>query len=157
MAGQRPSAYIDALHCCRGARCRSAECRDRLRDREHARDATSTPPSRDSSKPAASTTRSLAAAYARTAAEIKGRGRLRVIRELLARGVDKGIAAEAVAEVFGEKDERSLVTRALQKKLRDGRTSARRGRIRAPLSISDAPRLHARRRRRIAPRLRGGR
>ena len=62
--------------------------------------------------------RKLALAHARTAVEIKGRGRLRVVRELQARGVDKEIAAEAVAEVFGEKDERSLVARALQKKLR---------------------------------------
>ena len=62
--------------------------------------------------------RRLAQAHARTAVEIKGRGRLRVVRELQARGVDKDVAAEAVAEVFGEKDERSLVARALQKKLR---------------------------------------
>ena len=42
------------------------------------------------------------------------------MRELLARGVDKEVAAEAVGDVFGEKDERSLVARALQKKLRRG-------------------------------------
>jgi SOS response regulatory protein OraA/RecX len=60
----------------------------------------------------------LALAYARTAVETKGRGRLRVVRELQARGVARDVATEAVAEVFGEKDERSLVARAIQKKLR---------------------------------------
>ncbi|HET7219636.1 MAG TPA: regulatory protein RecX, partial [Vicinamibacterales bacterium] len=60
----------------------------------------------------------LARAYARTAAEVKGRGRLRVIRELQQRGVAKDVAAEAVGEVFGDKDERALVNRAVQKKLR---------------------------------------
>jgi len=94
-----------------------SECRDRLRDREHGETDIDAAIARlletgglDDKK--------LAAAYARTAAEIKGRGRLRVIRELQARGVAKGVAAEAVGDVFGDKDERSLVSRALQKKLR---------------------------------------
>ena len=59
--------------------------------------------------------------YARTAARVKGRGRLRVVRELQAMGIDRQVAAEAIAEVFGDLDERSLVAQALQKKLR-GRT-----------------------------------
>jgi len=94
-----------------------SECRDRLRHREHGEPDIEAAITRlletgglDDKK--------LAAAYARTAAEIKGRGRLRVIRELQARGVAKGIAAEAVGDVFGDKDERALVARALQKKLR---------------------------------------
>ena len=60
----------------------------------------------------------VARAYARTAANVKGRGRLRVVRELHAMGIDKQVAAEAVGEVFGELDERTLIARALQKKLR---------------------------------------
>ena len=63
----------------------------------------------------------VARAYARTAASVKGRGRLRVMRELGAMGIDKQVAAEALAEVFGEIDERTLIARALQRKLR-GRT-----------------------------------
>jgi regulatory protein len=59
----------------------------------------------------------VARAYARTAATVKGRGRLRVIRELNALGIDRATAAEAVAEVFGDVDERSLIARAIQKKL----------------------------------------
>jgi regulatory protein len=59
-----------------------------------------------------------ARAYATTAAKVKGRGRLRVVRELQAMGIDRQIAAEAVGEVFGDLDERSLVAKAIQKKLR---------------------------------------
>ena len=60
----------------------------------------------------------VARAYARTAATLKGRGRLRVERELMALGIDRNVAAEALGEVFGELDERSLIAKALQKKLR---------------------------------------
>jgi regulatory protein len=60
----------------------------------------------------------VARAYARTAAKVKGRGRLRVMRELAAMGIEKTIASAAVAEVFGDLDERTLIARALQKKLR---------------------------------------
>jgi len=110
-----------------------SEIRDRLRDREHGEADIDAAVTRlletgglDDKK--------LAAAYARTAAEIKGRGRLRVIRELQARGVAKGIAAEAAGEVFGDKDERSLVTRALQKKLRH--------RVGRPLDAAEKARLY---------------
>ncbi len=60
----------------------------------------------------------VARAYARTAATVKGRGRLRVMRELRAMGIDRHVAAEALGEVFGDLDERTLISRALQKKLR---------------------------------------
>jgi regulatory protein len=63
----------------------------------------------------------VARAYARTAVDVKGRGRLRVMRELHELGIPKAIAAEALGEVFGERDERTLIAKALQKKLR-GRT-----------------------------------
>ena len=133
MANHRPSAYIDALHMLSRRALSVSECRDRLRDREHGETDIDAAIARlletgglDDKK--------LAAAYARTAAEIKGRGRLRVIRELQARGVAKGIAGEAVGEVFGDKDERSLVTRALQKKLRH-----RAGR---PLDAAEKARLY---------------
>jgi regulatory protein len=63
----------------------------------------------------------VARAYARTAATVKGRGRLRVMRELLQMGIRNDVAAEALGDVFGDLDERSLIAKALQKKLR-GRT-----------------------------------
>jgi SOS response regulatory protein OraA/RecX len=62
--------------------------------------------------------RRVAAAYVRTALGVKGRGRLRIQRELQAIGIDKEIAAEALAEAFGAVDERGLIAQALKKKLR---------------------------------------
>jgi regulatory protein len=66
----------------------------------------------------------VARAYARTAATVKGRGRLRVMRELQALGVARQTAAEAVGEVFGDLDERTMIAKAIQKKLR-GRAKLR--------------------------------
>jgi SOS response regulatory protein OraA/RecX len=63
----------------------------------------------------------VARAYARTAATVKGRGRLRVTRELQAMGIDRQVAAEAVDEAYAEFDERALIARAVQKKLRGRR------------------------------------
>jgi regulatory protein len=60
----------------------------------------------------------VARAYARTAVTVKGRGRLRVLRELHQMGIAGDVAAEALGEVFGELDERALIARALQKKTR---------------------------------------
>jgi regulatory protein len=116
-ADHRPSAYLEALHLLSRRALTVVECRDRLIARRH------DPEKIDAAiahllETGALDDRKLALAYARTAVEVKGRGRLRVIRELQARGVANDVAAEAVGEVFGEKDERSLVARALRKKLR---------------------------------------
>jgi regulatory protein len=113
----RPSAYLDALHLLARRALSVTECRERLLAREHTDDQIDAAIAR-LVETGGLDDRKLALAHARTAVDIKGRGRLRVVRELQARGVDKDVAAEAVAEVFGEKDERSLVARALQKKLR---------------------------------------
>jgi regulatory protein len=112
-----PSAYLDALHLLARRALTVAECRSRLADRNH--------PDEQIDAAIAHLLESgglddgkLARAYARTAVETKGRGRLRVMRDLQARGVTREIAAEAIGEIFGDKDERTLVTRAVQKKLR---------------------------------------
>ena len=60
----------------------------------------------------------VARAYAQTAGSVKGRGRLRVMRELLQMGIHSDVASQALGEVFGELDERALIAQALQKKLR---------------------------------------
>ena len=60
----------------------------------------------------------VARAFARTAATVKHRGRLRVMRELLQMGIDSGVASEALGEVYGELDERALIDDALRRKLR---------------------------------------
>ena len=94
-----------------------AECRARLADLEHT--------SEDIERAVAKLLETgglddarLAREYARTAADVKGRGRMRVQQELQARGVDKETASEAIGAVFGQRDERQLVERALQKKMR---------------------------------------
>ena len=94
LSSRASSAYLDALHLLSRRELSVAECRDRLRDREHPDDEIDAR-SHASSRPAASTTRGVAQAYARTAVDVKGRGRLRVVRELQARGIDKEVAAEA--------------------------------------------------------------
>jgi len=116
-ADPRRSAYLHALHLLSRRALSVAECRERLLAREHAADTIDQAITHLLDTGGLDDKR-LALAHARTAVEIKGRGRLRVVRELQARGIDKDVAAEAVADVFGEKDERSLVARALQKKLR---------------------------------------
>lgn len=62
-----------------------------------------------------------ALAIARTHAAVKGRGRLRVKRELAARGIDADTARAALDEVFGETAEADLLERALRRRLRTGR------------------------------------
>jgi regulatory protein len=60
----------------------------------------------------------LAKAYVAKALEIKGRGRLRIQRELQVMGVERDVAAQALGEAFGDVDERALIKKALDKKLR---------------------------------------
>ena len=62
--------------------------------------------------------RRVARAYARTAATVKGRGRLRVLRELHEMGIRGEVAQEALGEVFGDIDERGQIAQAIRKKLR---------------------------------------
>ena len=64
----------------------------------------------------------VARAYARTGATVKGRGRLRIMRELQAMGIEADVASQALGEVFGDLDERAMIGQAIQKKLR-GRTT----------------------------------
>jgi regulatory protein len=112
-----PSAYLDALHMLSRRALSVAEVRSRLAAREHAAEQIDAAIEHlietgglDDDK--------LARAQAQTAVDVKGRGRLRIVREIIARGVDHETAGRAVADVFADRDERSLVKRALQKKLR---------------------------------------
>src|SRR4051812_39272068 len=115
-----PSAYVDGLRLLGRRELSVSQLRARLLDREHASGDV------DSAITHLLETRALddarvARAFARTAAKVKGRGRLRVMRELHAMGISKEIAAEALAEVFADLDERALIRRALEKKLRGRR------------------------------------
>ena len=114
------SAYIDGLKLLGRRELSVVQLRSRLIDREHS------PEEADEAvakllETGALDDRRVARAYARTASKIKGRGRLRVARELQALGINRDIAAEAVAEVFSDLDERALIDRAIQKKLRGGK------------------------------------
>jgi regulatory protein len=65
--------------------------------------------------------RRAAVAIARTHALVKARGRLRIERELKARGLDAETVRLALDDVFAELSEPELLERALRKRLRSGR------------------------------------
>ena len=111
------TAYVDALHLLGRRELSVRQLRERLRDREHAdEDVDRAIELLIESR--ALDDRRVAAAYVRTALKVKGRGRLRIQRELQEMGIEKDVAGEALAEAFGEVDERALIAKALQKKLR---------------------------------------
>jgi regulatory protein len=111
------SAYLDGLRLLARRELSVKELRDRLVDRDHPADEIDRAIEHLLDTQALDDAR-VARAYARTAAKVKGRGRLRVSRELNAMGIAKETASEAVAEVFADVDERSLIAKALQKKMR---------------------------------------
>ena len=59
--------------------------------------------------------RRVAAAHVRTASQIKNRGRLRIRRELEARGIDRAIISEVLAEL-PEADDAAGIEKFLQRK-----------------------------------------
>jgi regulatory protein len=111
------SAYLDGLRLLARRELSVKELRDRLVDREHPAEEIDRAIEHLLETQALDDVR-VARAYARTASKVKGRGRLRVMRELNAMGIAKETASEAVADVFADLDERSLIARALQKKMR---------------------------------------
>ena len=117
------SAYTDGLRLLGRRELSVADMRGRLLEREHTSEETDAAIAKLLENGALDDGR-VARAYARTASKIKGRGRLRVTRELSAMGIAKDVIAEAVADVFGDIDERAMVDRAIQKKLRGGRKPA---------------------------------
>jgi regulatory protein len=60
----------------------------------------------------------VAGAIARTEATVRKRGRLRVLRQIEAAGIDPAVAARAVEETFEELDDQALLAAALDKRLR---------------------------------------
>jgi SOS response regulatory protein OraA/RecX len=63
------------------------------------------------------------AAHVRTASRVKGRGRLRIARELEGRGIDRNLAKELASEVSPEA-EADGITRVLHRKRVPARMSA---------------------------------
>jgi regulatory protein len=114
------TAYIDALQMLGRRELSIRQLRGRLLEREHA------PEEVDRAIALLVENRALddarvAAAYVRTALKVKGRGRLRIRRELQEMGIDGDVASAALAEAFADVDERSLVNEAIRKKLRGGK------------------------------------
>ena len=93
--------------------------RARLLDREHEADDVEDAVQRLLESGALNDAR-VAAAYVSSALRIKGRGRLRIQRELREIGIPADVATQALADAFGDLDERSLIRKALHKKLRAG-------------------------------------
>ena len=60
----------------------------------------------------------VAGAYARTAVRLKGRGPLRLERDLQGLGIERGAAREAVRAVLADTDERTLARQAAQRRWR---------------------------------------
>ncbi len=111
------TAYVDGLHLLGRRELSVTQLRERLLEREHDREDVDRAIELLLENKALDDAR-VAGAYVRTALKIKGRGRLRIQRELQMMGIEKEVAGQALAEAFGEVDERTLIAKALQKKLR---------------------------------------
>lgn len=113
----RPDPYVEALRMLAHRELSTAEIRERLRERGHADDRTALVIDRLQRERALDDRRT-ALACARTLVRLKHQGRLRVLRELEARGIDPATARAAAGEVFSEIDERDVLTEALSRRLR---------------------------------------
>jgi regulatory protein len=60
----------------------------------------------------------VAGAFARTAVRLKGRGPMRLERDLQALGIERGAARAAVREILADTDERTLARQALARRWR---------------------------------------
>ncbi len=60
----------------------------------------------------------VAGAFARTAVRLKGRGPLRLERDLQALGIERGAARAAVKEILADTDEKTLARQALARRWR---------------------------------------
>jgi regulatory protein len=97
------SAYVDALYLLARRELSEQQLRGHLAEREHQREEIDAAIQRLRDEGSVDDRR-VARAYARTALKVKGRGRLRIQRELHERGIPKDVAAEALAEIFGDVD-----------------------------------------------------
>ncbi|HEX6463313.1 MAG TPA: RecX family transcriptional regulator [Vicinamibacterales bacterium] len=110
------SAYLDALHLLARRELSVKQLSDRLTDRGHDRGEI------ERAIEHLLETRELddarvAAAYVRSAIKVKRRGRLRVQQELSEMGIARDVANLALAEGFGDVDERAQIAAAIRKKL----------------------------------------
>jgi regulatory protein len=111
------SAYIDALTMLARRELSEAQVRRRLARREHDADAIGEAVQRLKEERAIDDAR-VAGAIARTQTAVKGRGRMRVKRELERAGIGSADAKRALDEVFTALDDDVLIEKALARRLR---------------------------------------
>ena len=111
------SAYATALRMLARRELSTAQIRDRLKQRGFTREVIDDAVSRLTANGTLDDAR-VARAGARTRAHGRRQGRQRVARELTLIGIPEEIAAQAMAEVFGELDEDALLEQALERRLR---------------------------------------
>ena len=111
------SAYVTGLKMLARRELSEAQIRTRLARRQFEPDDIDAAVTRLQAERALDDRRT-ALACARTEAHVKRHGRLRALRQLETLGIARDVARAAVGEVFGDLDERAMIARALQKKLR---------------------------------------
>jgi regulatory protein len=115
------NAYLAGLQLLARRELSEAQVRQRLARRGYAADDIETAIARLLEERALDDRR-VAAAIAHTKTRVRGRGRLRVKRQIEAAGISPSLAQDAVDAVFGEIDADALLTAALERRLR-GRTT----------------------------------
>ena len=121
MAGS--SAYLAGLQLLARRELSEAQLRQRLTRRGYAADDVTAAIARLLEERALDDRR-VAAAIASTETRVRGRGRLRVKRQIEAAGISASLAEDAVERVFGEIDADALLTAALERRLRGRDTIA---------------------------------
>ena len=124
-------AYFDALTLLARRELSEAQIRQRLARRGHPPAAIDTAVERLKAEGAIDDVR-VAGAIARTQTHVRGRGKLRVVRQIEATGIASSIAKRVVDEVFQDVDSDALLAAALEKRLRG----------RATIDEHDARRLY---------------
>ena len=119
MADGADRAYVAALNLLARRELAEAQLRTRLARRKFEDDEIDAAMTRLRRERALDDRRT-ALACARTQVRLKHRGRARVVREIEALGINRDIARDAVAEVFAELDESTLLEQALDRRLRHG-------------------------------------
>jgi regulatory protein len=114
------SAYGDGLQMLARRELSAAQVKARLLEREHAAEDVDAAIEQLRESGALDDAR-VARAYVETALRVKGRGRLRIQRELNEMGIPREVASAALADAFGDVDERRLIAKAIAKKLRGQR------------------------------------
>jgi regulatory protein len=127
------AAFTDGLRLLARRDVSTAQLRDRLVRRGHPAPAIDSALAR-LTREGALDDRRVAAGRARTELLIRGRGRARARRQIEALGIDADTAREAVDEVAAGLDDRTLVDRALDRRLRS--------RPAAPLDTGTVARLY---------------